>query len=270
MNRQIYIITGLMGSGKSTVTNFFHLRHYDVVNMDNVAKDIILNNSDAKVAMIRAFGKNVINEDSTYNMDYIKSVYFDPKYDTKREDFEHVLDYLIKEIFEQKDNKYFWSTEKDKVPLIIEIPSFNLNRFERFYRNFLGNIRYVINVTTDYKTRMDRLHARGLSDQEIEWRSRLQTDYSYPATQPDVARFCNIDNVGTIEELYDKVTVIMQQPDFFNEQIKEAIFHNYINNMPHFVWENMSCDTYYSSTGCESCPTPCANKRAKVNEVKND
>ena len=57
MNRQIYIITGLMGSGKSTVTNFFRLRHYDVVNLDNVAKDIILTNSDMKIAMIKSFGK---------------------------------------------------------------------------------------------------------------------------------------------------------------------------------------------------------------------
>ena len=94
-----------MGSGKSTVTNFFHLRHYDVVNMDNVAKDIIFTNSEAKIAMIKAFGKNVINEDSTYNVDYIKSVYFDPKYDTKREDIEHVLDYLIKEICKKRGKK---------------------------------------------------------------------------------------------------------------------------------------------------------------------
>ena len=156
-----------MGSGKSTVTNFFRLRHYDIVNMDDVAKDIILTNSDMKIAMIKSFGKNAINEDSTYNIDYIKSVYFASKYDTEREDFEHELDSQIKEIFNKKDNKYFWSTEKDNVPLIIEVPSFNLNRFERFYRNFLANIRWVINVTTDYKTRMDRLHARGLTDQEI-------------------------------------------------------------------------------------------------------
>ena len=65
-----------MGSGKSTVTNFFRLRHYDIVNMDDVAKDIILTNSDMKIAMIKSFGKNAINEDSTYNIDYIKSVYF--------------------------------------------------------------------------------------------------------------------------------------------------------------------------------------------------
>ena len=29
LNRPIYIITGLMGSGKSTVANFFKLRHFE-------------------------------------------------------------------------------------------------------------------------------------------------------------------------------------------------------------------------------------------------
>lgn len=246
-----------MGSGKSTVANFFKLRHYEVLNMDEISKDIILTDADMKVAMIMAFGKNAINEDASYNIDYIKGVYFDPRYDTEREEFEHALDIKIKDIF-NSSNKYF-DTEKEGVPLIMEIPSFNLNRFERIYHCFFTEIKYVINVSANYKDRLDRVHQRGLSDEEISNRNRLQTDYSYRHYQPDVVgdKFCNIDNDGSVEELYDKVTKLMEQPDFFDERTKDLIFEDYMSKMPSFVRENMKCYVYYNSTGCGSCPCPC-------------
>lgn len=262
MNRPIYIITGLMGSGKSTVANFFKLRHFEVLNMDEISKDIMLTDADIKVAMISAFGK-----DATYNLDYIKGVYFDPLFDTEREQFECALDVKIKDIF-NKQNRYF-DIEKEGVPLIMEIPSFNLTRFERIYHCFFTEIKYVINVSANYKDRMDRVHQRGLSDEEISNRSRLQTDYSYPQNQPDIVgdKFCNIDNDGSVEELYDKVTKLLEHPDFFDEQTKDKIFDDYMSNMPSYVRANMKCYVYYNSTGCGSCPCPCKSSERHFEET---
>ena len=262
MNRPIYIITGLMGSGKSTVANFFKLRHFEVLNMDEISKDIMLTDADIKVAMISAFGK-----DATYNLDYIKSVYFDPQFDTEREQFECALDVKIKDIF-NKQNRYF-DIEKEGVPLIMEIPSFNMTRFERIYHCFFTEIKYVINVSANYKDRMDRVHQRGLSDEEISNRSRLQTDYSYPQNQPDIVgdKFCNIDNDGSVEELYDKVTKLLEHPDFFDEQTKDKIFDDYMSNMPSYVRANMKCYVYYNSTGCGSCPCPCKSSERHFEET---
>lgn len=262
MNRPIYIITGLMGSGKSTVANFFKLRHFEVLNMDEISKDIMLTDADIKVAMISAFGK-----DATYNLDYIKGVYFDPQFDTEREQFECALDVKIKDIF-NKQNRYF-DIEKEGVPLIMEIPSFNLTRFERIYHCFFTEIKYVINVSANYKDRMDRVHQRGLSDEEISNRSRLQTDYSYPQNQPDIVgdKFCNIDNDGSVEELYDKVTKLLEHPDFFDEQTKDKIFDDYMSNMPSYVRANMKCYVYYNSTGCGSCPCPCKSSERHFEET---
>lgn len=262
MNRPIYIITGLMGSGKSTVANFFKLRHFEVLNMDEISKDIMLTDADIKVAMISAFGK-----DATYNLDYIKGVYFDPLFDTEREQFECALDVKIKDIF-NKQNRYF-DIEKEGVPLIMEIPSFNLTRFERIYNCFFTEIKYVINVSANYKDRMDRVHQRGLSDEEISNRSRLQTDYSYPQNQPDIVgdKFCNIDNDGSVEELYDKVTKLLEHPDFFDEQTKDKIFDDYMSNMPSYVRANMKCYVYYNSTGCGSCQCPCKSSERHFEET---
>ena len=251
-----------MVSGKSTVANFFKLRHFEVLNMDEISKDIMLTDADMKVAMISAFGK-----DATYNLDYIKGVYFDPQFDTEREQFECALDLKIRDIF-NKQNRYF-DIEKEGVPLIMEIPSFNLTRFERIYRCFFTEIKYVINVSANYKDRMDRVHQRGLSDEEISNRSRLQTDYSYPQNQPDIVgdKFCNIDNVGSVEELYDKVTKLLEHQDFFDEQTKDKIFDDYMSNMPSYVRANMKCYVYYNSTGCGSCPCPCKSSDRHFEET---
>lgn len=256
-----------MGSGKSTVANFFKLRHFEVLNMDEISKDIMLTDSDMKVALISAFGKNAINEDASYNIDYIKGVYFDPLFDTEREQFEHDLDIKIRDIF-LSPNRYF-DVEKEGVPLIMEIPSFNLKRFERIYHCFFTEIKYVINVSANYKDRMDRVHQRGLSDEEISNRSRLQTDYSYPQNQPDIVgdKFCNIDNVGSVEELYDNVTKLMEHPDFFDEKTKDKIFDDYMSNMPSYVRANMKCYVYYNSTGCGSCPCPCKSSDRHFEET---
>lgn len=251
-----------MGSGKSTVANFFKLRHFEILNMDEISKDIMLTDADIKVAMISAFGK-----DATYNLDYIKGVYFDPLFDTEREQFECALDVKIRDIF-NKQNRYF-DIEKEGVPLIMEIPSFNLTRFERIYHCFFTEIKYVINVSANYKDRMDRVHQRGLSDEEISNSSRLQTDYSYPQNQPDIVgdKFCNIDNDGSVEELYDKVTKLLEHPDFFDEQTKDKIFDDYMSNMPSYVRANMKCYVYYNSTGCGSCPCPCKSSERHFEET---
>lgn len=256
-----------MGSGKSTVANFFKLRHFEVLNMDEISKDIMLTDADMKVSMISAFGKNAINENASYNIDYIKSVYFDPQFDTEREQFEYDLDIKIRDIF-STSNKYF-DTEKEGVPLIMEIPSFNLKRFERIYHCFFTEIKYVINVCANYDDRMNRVRQRGLSDDEISNRSRLQTDYSYPQNQPDIVgdNFCNIDNDGSVEELYDKVTKLMEQPYFFDEKTKDLIFEDYMSKMPGYVKANMKCYVYYNSTGCGSCPCPCKSSDRHFEET---
>lgn len=51
-----------MGSGKSTVSNLLRLRHYEVLNMDEVAKNIAENNPEMILSLLRHFGKDAITD----------------------------------------------------------------------------------------------------------------------------------------------------------------------------------------------------------------
>ena len=74
-NRPVYFITGLMGCGKSTVSNILKYRHFEVINMDGFAKHLMLDDA-VKFKMIKYFGKEVVNDNGQYNTDYVKSIYF--------------------------------------------------------------------------------------------------------------------------------------------------------------------------------------------------
>ena len=261
MNRPVYIITGLMGSGKSTLSNYLRLRHFAVAEMDLLAKFHAKRDDSLKLSLLINFGKDSLDAFGNVNIDYIKSVYFKPEFDTQREQFEYDLDYHIAKAFKE-DIRYDDYTG----PLFVEIPSFNGKRFNRVCNMFLGDLEAIINVETDFKIREERLKKRGLEQNEIDLRNRLQSDMSLIQNRPEYVRnFISIQNNGTQEELYDKLTLVME--NLFDEPTKENIYHDYMRKMPPFVHENRRCYVFYNSTGCGSCPTPCKSSDKHFEET---
>ena len=54
------IISGKIGSGKSTVCKLFERKKYFVINADLIAKDLIQNNKKVQQKLIEVFGENII------------------------------------------------------------------------------------------------------------------------------------------------------------------------------------------------------------------
>lgn len=255
-NRPVYFITGLMGCGKSTVSNILKYRHFEVINMDGFAKHLMLDES-IKFKMIKYFGKEVINDEGQYNTDYVKSIYFLPEYDSKREEFEEEFDTLLGEALYE----YFETVGNEGLPIFIEVPSFNTTRFERICNMFYGHLKAVINVGVDEQTRISRLvQNRGMTLDEIKLRGRLQSDLEDPNNKPKyVNTLIEIRNDGDMAKLYDTVRIVLELDNFFDKETKDKIFEHYLSRMPSYVKANMRCYVYYNSTGCGSCPCPCDN-----------
>ena len=266
LNRPIYIITGLMGSGKSTVSNLLRLRHYEVLNMDEVAKTIAENNPEMILSLLRHFGKDAITDEGKPDFDYLKKIYFSPGYDTARQNYESDLDSYI-------NIKHEWENYIDKdangVPLFVEIPAFGKKRFERVAMAFLGHINAVIFVKSSEEVRMKRLkEIRHMTDDEIKLRERLQCDLHKPGNLPTfLSHPYLLENNGTNEELYDNLTELLESKDFFRLTDKEKIFQSYISKMPGYVMDNAMCYVYYNSTGCGSCPCPCKHSNKHFEET---
>ncbi len=58
---QLIIISGLIGSGKSTVSKLLEKKGFYYLNSDEIAKKIIINNKKVKEMLINSFGNDIIS-----------------------------------------------------------------------------------------------------------------------------------------------------------------------------------------------------------------
>lgn len=183
--RQVVLITGLMGSGKSTVAEIIASHGNEVIYMDVIAKSAIDNEFNAEFN--KAFG--------THSTDTARKLYFKSEYKTFREQFESKLDaYLSKRIVHLLE----YVDPNNKEPLFIEVPAMRYSRFKNFTFMFREQIKNVILVTVNTAERCQRLiERRAMTYEQIVERSELQSE-DIPV---DKSLIIKIENNGSLELL---------------------------------------------------------------------
>lgn len=246
----IYVITGLMGSGKSTVSNFLQYRNHTVIKMDDYAKDFMRFDNNGVIALVHAFGKEAITDVGTVNEAFIKKSYFKPEFNNNRLVFEDVLDNLLSKSLQEK-------LESMAGPVYIEIPALNRERFENFVECFSPWIQQFIWVSVDENIRMERLKNRGMNEETIKLRDSLQ-DRTLPNWETVSYRLKTFTNNGTEQDLFNQVT------DFLIDTIHSSqvpLRKNYItsqfNKMSNDAFNKFICEGFKNTFGCNSCPFPC-------------
>lgn len=259
----IFFITGMIGSGKSTVANYFKYRNYEVIKMDDYAKSFINRNSDVKIELIKYFGKNVLDDKGKVDNQELKKVYFKEEHKNDRIKFELFLDDLI-----IKDIKEILHNRESMSPIFFEIPS--TERIVNLVKAF--NPIRIIYVTVSDETRKERLLNRGMTEEDIEERLKTQS-IDFTVNESILPKISVIINNGTEEELFDQVTTYIQDTLLFllPNDCKRDMTFNYIKKMPGFVLSNTWCYVFYNSTGCAGCPFPCnSSDKNYIDATKNN
>lgn len=161
-------ITGGIGSGKTTVANFFRDYNIPIYIADEAAKNLMLK-KPVKDEIIKLFGKESYHSDGQLNRKYIASKVFDNK--TLLDKLNHIVHPCVRQDF--KD----W-TEKQTSPYVLYEAAilYESSAKNKFYD-------YSILVIAPLKKRIDRLKKRDHST-EAEIKSRMENQWSDERKKP--------------------------------------------------------------------------------------
>ena len=185
-------ITGGIGSGKSSVSDYLEKKGHSVLRADLIAKELMAQDAQIKKKLIEEFGEE------SYSNDKLNTKYLAANAFSNEENVQKInsivhppvmekIDQLAKEIFKNQDIVFI------ETALVYEA---NLEDF----------FDYVLLVLADEKTRIERIINREKVTEE-QVRARMQ--YQIPDEEKkDDADFV-LDNNTTLQELENRVEFLL-------------------------------------------------------------
>jgi dephospho-CoA kinase len=196
INRKQMIIVGLTGSvgtGKSTVTNFFRELGAYIIDWDELAREVIRPHSRAWKEIVGYFGKGILNADLTINRQKLADRVFSDK-----ETVEKLNQIVHPEVFKEDERITNEIKSLDPDALIIkDIPLL----FELTRPIFVDKI---VVVSASEQTQLRRLEDKGMSREDARRRIKSQLPLEKKIKSADFV----INNDGPIKETKRQVEEI--------------------------------------------------------------
>jgi dephospho-CoA kinase len=178
-------LTGGIGSGKTTVADFFRELGAHVIDWDELAREAVQPHLPAWEGIVDHFGGHVLNDDLTIDRAKVSDIVFN---DEKQLAFLNQI--VHPEVFKEDTRLTDEITKCGPNALIVkEIPLL-------FEASLTSSVDRIIVVYAGEKTRLRRLEEKGVSREEVLQRMRAQLPLEDKAKSADFV----IDNDGSIEE----------------------------------------------------------------------
>ena len=190
-------LTGGIGSGKSTASNFFELFGSFVINADEEAKKILSSNETVQHELISEFGTDIIDVSGKINKTKLARVAF------QDEDHQQRLNSVIHPYIYNSIDDHFNDVLKDG-----KFDIFIVDGALIFESGYDVHMDYIVVVTALLKNRMERALAREtLSREEILKRIELQWPEEEKVNLADFV----IHNDGSEEDLKNNVKILIEK-----------------------------------------------------------
>ena len=190
-------LTGGIGSGKSTASNFFELFGSFVINADKEAKKILSSNETVQHELISEFGTDIIDVSGEINKAKLARVAF------QDEDHQQRLNSVIHPYIYNSIDDHFNDVLKDN-----KFDIFIVDGALIFESGYDVHMDYIVVVTALLKNRMERALARQtLSREEILKRIELQWPEEEKVNLADFV----IHNDGSEEDLKNNVKILIEK-----------------------------------------------------------
>ena len=186
-------LTGSVGTGKSTVTNFFRELGAYIIDWDELAREVTRPHLRAWKEIVEYFGKDFLNEDLTINRQKLAEIVFSDK-----EKVAKLNQIVHPEVF--KEDERITNEIKSLAPdalIIKDIPLL----FELTRPIFVDK---VVVVSASEQTQLRRLEEKGMSREDAQSRIKSQLPLEEKIKSADFV----INNDGPLEETKKQVEEI--------------------------------------------------------------
>jgi dephospho-CoA kinase len=188
-------ITGGIGSGKSTVTDYITEQGYQVLDADKIARDIVMPDGSALGKLAAAFGEDIVMKDGNLDRKALAEIVFNDE--EKRKILNEITHSEIRDII------LAGLENPQSDPVFADVPLL-------FESGFYKEVDRVWLVTASEKTRIRRVSERdGASAEEV----RARIGSQMPEAEKRALADNIINNDGSLEELYAQIDRLLEETD---------------------------------------------------------
>ncbi|HEY4533431.1 MAG TPA: dephospho-CoA kinase [Fusobacterium sp.] len=194
-------ITGTIASGKSTVSDYFIQRGYEVVDADKITKEL-QQKEDILEEFREIFGEEILLENKTLNRTKLREIVFQ---NTKAlEKINQIMHPKVREEFEKRKRE----AAQEKI-IFFDIPLL----FEAHFENLCEKI---LLVCADKEVQITRIMQRDGSSYELA--KNIIASQEKEEEKKKKSHYI-IENNGSMEELYQKLS---KWEEMFNENCRSG------------------------------------------------
>ncbi len=194
-------ITGVVGSGKTTVSDIFRKKNIDVIDLDKLAKEVS-EREDVRNDIKEVFGSQYITEDNIA-VECVRELVFKDREKLKK--LEDIIHPKVREEMYSRINKFEGQGTK---AVVIDAPLL-------YETGLYKKVNKVVVVSTNAAATKERLKKRGMEEDDIDKRTAIQMPLKEKEAMADVV----IYNNGTIEELKKEVDDLLDRIEAWEEEL---------------------------------------------------
>lgn len=187
-------ITGVIGSGKTTLASMIEEEGYKVFYTDNLAKEIIDSDENVRAKLVSEFGKEVFKTDGKLNSNYLSELVFNSESTENLEKLNNIIHPSVIQKMIDITNKC--EQEGDKMIFFESALIFEAGLEEGF--------DYIITVVSDLEKTIERLESR-MNRVDVLKRLAKQISQEEKVKNSDFV----IENNGAIEDLKKSIKFIL-------------------------------------------------------------